>query len=407
MPRRFGSQSRPYARSHPWITFTYDMGKQDKIDFVHIGEALSKSDHVSRVPLPPNVATHLNGIYLVKGVHATTHIEGNSLSEDQVRARVKGELPLPDSQEYLGREVDNVCRAYDLILDDLAEGREIKLTRQRIEQLNKMVLDGLPQEDGVVPGKIRTRGVGVGTVYAGPPAGDCKYLLDQLCGWLDQLQIDTGPEWRRPLGLVRAILAHLYLAWIHPFGDGNGRTARLVEFQLLLEAGFPAPTCHLLADYYNKTRMRYYRVLTETSRDPSFPVWRFISYALKGFVEELREQLNFINHQTLLTAWVNYVHEADLGRTAHVAKRRRELVLALPYEGSETYTPISAIDRLTPELAAAYTKGKHKTLTRDIHALQGAALLARKGHAVRPRIEQLFAFLPLCNWAAQEEEEVA
>ena len=45
---------------------------------------------------------------------------------------------------------------------------------------------------------------------------------------------------------LRAVLAHVYIAWIHPFGDSNGRTARLVEFGILTAAGVPAistPTC--------------------------------------------------------------------------------------------------------------------------------------------------------------------
>ena len=46
-------------------------------------------------------------------------------------------------------------------------------------------------------------------------------------------------------GILKATLAHLYIAWIHPFGDGNGRTARLVEFMLLSRAGVPSPSAHL------------------------------------------------------------------------------------------------------------------------------------------------------------------
>jgi Fic family protein len=42
-----------------------------------------------------------------------------------------------------------------------------------------------------------------------------------------------------PYAILKAILAHLCLAWIHPFGDGNGRTARLVEFQILIFPGCP------------------------------------------------------------------------------------------------------------------------------------------------------------------------
>jgi Fic family protein len=42
------------------------------------------------------------------------------------------------------------------------------------------------------------------------------------------------------IGVIKSIIAHLYLAWIHPFGDGNGRTARLLEVRFLMEAGVPS-----------------------------------------------------------------------------------------------------------------------------------------------------------------------
>lgn len=394
MPRRFGSQSRSYAGSHPWISFSFDLKRLAEMDFVRLGEALSKCDHIAGVPLPPDVAQELHSVYLVKGIHATTQIEGNSLSEDEVRARVEGDLHLPESQEYLGKEVDNILAACNLVADELASGQDMRLTRQRIEQFNRMVLAGLPANEGVIPGEIRTKGVGVGNVYLGAPAGDCRFLLDQLCAWLGALIQDAGLEWQRPVGLIRAILAHLYLAWIHPFGDGNGRTARLVEFQLLLEAGFPSPACHLLSNYYNRTRQRYYIALQETSQGPSYPAWKFVSYALQGLVEELREQLMVIQSHQLGSVWVNFVHAAHLGQSAPTARRRRDLVLALPGD-MMTHTPISALTRLTPDLAAHYANKTHKTLTRDINALEEAGLIVRQGSAVRPRLERMFAFLPL------------
>lgn len=394
MPRRFGSTDRPYATSHPWISFNIDLDRLAAMDFVRLGEALSKCDHIAGVPLPPDVAKTLHLIYLVKGIHATTQIEGNSLSEDEVRARVEGDLPLPESQEYLGKEIDNILAACNLVAEELAAGRDMRLTRERIEQFNEMVLDELPRKEDVIPGKIRTKGVGVGNVYLGAPAGDCEFLLEELCGWLEQLVEDAGPDWRRPLGLLRAILAHIYLAWIHPFGDGNGRTARLVEFQLLLEAGFPSPACHLLSNYYNRTRSRYYLALRETSQGPPYPVWRFVSYAMQGFAEELRDQLKVIQSHQLGTVWVNFVHTTHLGRSAPTTQRRRALVLALPGD-LEQLTPISAITRLTPDLAARYAGKTSKMLTRDINALQEAGLIVRQGSGIRPYLEQMFAFLPL------------
>jgi Fic family protein len=277
-------------------------------------------------------------------------------------------------------------------------GDDLRLTADRIKQFNRMVLEGLPLDEGVVPGEIRTKGVVVGSVYHGSPAGDCDFLLDQLCGWLEQLVDDAaaaGPEWRRTIGVIRAVLAHVYLAWIHPFGDGNGRTARLIEFQLLMAAGFPTPACHLLSNYYMKTRSRYYQALRETSQADGYPVWRFASYAIQGFVEELRGTVDTIQRFQLGLAWVDLVNQAHLGQTEGTTSRRRQLLLSLPAEGPEYYTPISALTRINADIAVLYASKQAKTLTRDVNVLDEAGLIVRKDDAIRANYEQLFSFLPI------------
>jgi Fic family protein len=71
--------------------------------------------------------------------------------------------------------------------------------------------------------------------------------------------------------VLLAVWAHLYIAWIHPFGDGNGRTARLVGFTLLLEGGVPAPAAHLLSNHNNRTRSSYYMELDKASHYQEVP----------------------------------------------------------------------------------------------------------------------------------------
>jgi hypothetical protein len=288
--------------------------------------------------------------------------------------------------------------ACNLVCQELDAGDDLKITTERIKHFNKLVLDGLPEDDDVIPGQIRTKSIVVGNVYKGPPAIDCEFLLDELCRWLDQMHEDAikaGPEMRRAIGVILAVLAHLYLAWIHPFGNGNGRTARLIEFQLLLAAGFPTPAGHVLSNYYNKTRTRYYQVLRETSRAQGYPAWRFASYAIQGFVEELRDQLAVIESHQLSITWLKLVSEFDLGQTGATSSRRKAMLLALPAGGPDDFTPISGVRRLSPEIAALYADKTSKTITRDINCLEQAGLLVRKDNAIRPRLEQLFAFLPL------------
>src|SRR5258708_25331431 len=92
-------------------------------------------------------------------------------------------------------------------------------------------------------------------------------------------------------GIIRAVIAHLYLAWIHPFGDGNGRTARLIEYRILLACGVPSPAVHLLSNHYNLTRTEYYRQLDRASGSKGEYI-PFVEYAVQGFVDGLRQQLS-------------------------------------------------------------------------------------------------------------------
>lgn len=387
-----------YEETHPWITFRLDLVRElDHEIWLLLGEAASKLEHIAGVPLQPHLAQELNQIYLSKGAHATTQIEGNTLSEEEVRKRVDHELKLPPSQEYLGREVDNVVSGYNRIVDEVVDRKPLELTPARIGEFNKLVLDGLSADGDAAPGEIRTTSVLVGNNYRGAPAEDCTYLLQRLCDWLDRMRNETGDgPLRRPIAILSAIMAHLYIAWIHPFEDGNGRTARLIEFQLLVQAGAPTVSAHVLADHYNRTRGEYYRQLRRTSQQP-YSVTGLIKYALQGLVDGLRQQIDEIRAQQMMVTWRDYVHSQfhDLGDTPARARQRR-LILSLPVG---QWTPKAAIRELTPKLAADYAQKEDKTITRDINALAGMGLLLKHKRGVittvMPNLRILRAFMPL------------
>jgi Fic family protein len=327
---------------------------------------------------------------LSKGVHGTTSIEGNTLSETQVLQRVTGKLPLPPSLEYLGREVDNILKACNEIVDDLVSRRPMELTRQRLEHFNRLVLDGLELDEGVVPGRIRTHPVGV-LRYKAPPAEDAGYLLDRMCTWLNQLSIDDGVL-TFPVAILKAILAHLYIAWIHPFGDGNGRTARLIEFQLLIQAGIPLPAAHLMSDFYDKTRDNYYRELANTSRPP-YSIERFIHYAVQGFVDELREQLETIRAEQLRVTWENFVHEEFRDTDTPAKRRQKHIVLDLTDRGQPV--PRSKLPELSPRVALGYAGRGVKTISRDVNELLARGLIRKVPGGLVANVDQIRAFLPL------------
>lgn len=389
------SERREYETSHPWITFRLSAEKIPAAVWILLGEARSKCEHLAGIPLRPETAQRLNQIFLVKGVHATTAIEGNTLSEEQIRAQVEGTLHLPASKQYLAQEVQNVIDAYNGLWNDIRAGKAVSVTVDRILQFNALVLRDLETMPEVLPGQIRTHSVGV-MGYRGAPAGDCPYLLQRLVEWLNDpsFQADAAHGVVKPI--LAAILAHLYLAWIHPFGDGNGRTARLVEFTILVLAGVPMPAAHLLSNHYNATRSEYYRQLDMASRSrDEIP---FIRYAVQGLVDGLREQINEVRSQQLLVTWINFIHDRMrvAGGSPAVNKRRRELVLEMSTSGTaDRPLSLDEILRLTPDIALLYSGASPKMLKRDINELCRLELLVSDGAGrYRPNAEKIAAFLP-------------
>lgn len=377
-----------WSETHPFLDFEFRLDRLPLTCWAMLGECSSKIEHVMGTPLRQDIATRLNEVFLAKGAHGTAAIEGNTLSEEQVRQRVAGALPLPPTQEYLGREIDNVVTGYNHLVDQLNAGVSHHFSADDLRQLNRIVLKDLELEEGVVPGEFRHGFVGVGDSRS-PPAEFIQELVDRGCRWLNE-DVWT-PQYAGPfiLPILRAILSHLYIAWIHPFGDGNGRTARLVEFDLLIRAGVPLASAHLLSDYYNRTRTRYYRALSEARGTPV----AFVTYAVQGLRDMLREQINEIRAFQFDVTWENYLYNSfRKNEDSNTAKRQREVALTL----GRMKRPVETlrIGELTPKLASMYGRVTSRTLTRDVSALSEAGLVVVEGTFARANLALISAFLP-------------
>lgn len=384
---------REYEKTHPWIDFkATDINQVHPRHWMLLGEARSKCEHLAGAPLKPEVAKELYVVTLVKGALATTAIEGNTLTEDQVRGILEGSFKAPPSREYQEQEARNVLDALQSLHDRIAAGESIDLTPELICQFNFQVLKDTQLEEDVTPGEIRTKSVIVGN-YRAAPAEDCKYLLDRLVDWLNgPVFVNDDPEIQFALLLAKAVYAHLYLAWIHPFGDGNGRTARLAEFVILAGSGqVPIPAAHLLSNHYNLTRDRYYSELAQASRQSQ--TLGFLSYAIEGFIDGIREAIGMVRFQQIEVAWINYVHErfALLPNTP-ASHRERSLVLAMPMGRP---VPRDDLEGLTPKIAKLYAGAGPRVLSRDLNKLEKLGLIGRAGGGgYVARADLVQAFLP-------------
>lgn len=385
-------QKRKFEKSHPWLRFGVDFRDAPPSFWIMLGECKSKCENISGVPLRPDIAILLNQVYLAKGAWGTTAIEGNTLSEQEVLLHVQGKLDLPPGKEYLKQEIDNIIEESNRMLDTISNRGSLVMSPERVKELNRIVLQGLQLAPEVEPGEIRRHSVGVMN-YRGAPAEDCGYLLARLCDWLNGSDFEphAGLE-RVHMAILKAIIAHLYIEWIHAFGDGNGRTGRLVEVQILLASGVPAPACHLFSDHYNLTRREYLAQLQSASRSGG-DVIPFMTYALGGFLEGLKGQLAYIRRLHMEVAWLNYVHEHFLHQPGKAAHRMKTLLIDI--FDKELPVPIAEIDQLSPRLAKAYAKMHARTPVRDVEALVSKNFLIREGKTVRANRGLIASFLPL------------
>ena len=382
---------RTYQRTHPWINFELRLNSAPPAFWMALGECHSKCEHLAGIPLAPGLDDYLHRVYLAKGIAATAAIEGNTLSEEQVLEHLQGKLILPPSQEYLKQEIDNILEGCNLILREIRHKNHVPLTVARIKELNKIVLDKLSLADpDIIPGRIRQDARGVGN-YRAAPHEDCEYLVERMCEWLNGPDFQPQPGMEVQYAIIRAIMAHLYIAWIHPFGDGNGRTARLVEVQILLSSGVPSPAAQLLSNHYNSTRSEYYRQLDQARKD----VLPFLLYAVIGFRDGLRDQINAVRIQQWKLAWENHVHKVFDKLKGPGRSRQRHLVLDL----SKQPKPVtdSELKEVSPRVAIDYADLNIITLRRDLKALIKLDLITwdEKGEGWRARKEAILAFLPV------------
>lgn len=210
---------------------------------------------VADLPVTVRLLDSLRKNARLMSTHYSTQIEGNRLTQEQVANVVLsgGTFPNRERDEL---EVKNYYLALDY-LEERVEARGL-LNEGHIRILHGLVMTGkskpTPYRDG--QNVIRDSGTG-GVVYLPPEAPDVPALMTELNGWItDQQQTNELPA------PVLAGLAHYQFATIHPYFDGNGRTARLLTTLLLHRAGYGLKGIYSLEEYYARDLGSYYEALT-------------------------------------------------------------------------------------------------------------------------------------------------
>jgi Fic family protein len=127
-------------------------------------------------------------------------------------------------------------------------------------------------------------------VYTGPEAKKVEKLCRDLIGWINSSESESINP------VIVAGVVHQEIAAIHPFSDGNGRTARALATLILYQRGYDFRKLFALEDYYNKDGQNYYDAINigkkYEERRVDFTAW--LEYFVRGFREEIGSVKNKI-----------------------------------------------------------------------------------------------------------------
>ncbi len=360
--------------SHKHISFKKEWELDNECSYM-LGECDAYVKALTDIPLKPEHRDKLLRVSLIKGAQATTAIEGNTLSQEEIEKLDEG-WKLPPSKEYLEIEVKNILAAFNELLREIVVEDKVRIiTPELIKNFHRMIGQNLGSHFDAIPGRFRDDNRVVGR-YLAPDYKFVPELVDTLCNWLKQeFHYRDGQSFNTLV--IQAIITHVYVEWIHPFGDGNGRTGRLLEFYILLRTGLPSIVSHILSNFYNQTRPEYYRQLEMARKNRNLS--GFIKYASQGFRDGLNENLNLIQESQFIIFWHNYIYEAfsDIKYTKRDAfKRKRELILSVPINKE---LDVDQLIELNPSIAKRYATVNRVTVLRDLKELQELNLLIKIG----------------------------
>lgn len=293
---------------------------------------------VQYLPITPSVLATLRETARLFSTHYSTMIEGNRLTQEQVSKVIE------DKQHFPGRERDEkeVLGYYAALekLEQLTASGNL-ITETHIQTLHALVMaDGrkkvkpTPYRDGQnVIRDSRNRGI----VYIPPEAKDVAKLMKEMVAWV------ASPARKELPCPIRAGIVHYEFATIHPYYDGNGRTARLLTTLILHLGGYDLKGLYSLEEYYARNLGAYYEALTIG------PSHNYYEGRVKADI----------------TKWVEYFCEGMADSFESVKRRAEEA----DSSGVQDRSP--ALRRLNPRQRKALElfKSSNTITSRDVEAL--------------------------------------
>jgi len=332
-------------------------------------EAKAAMSALTQIPYQRSWADALQKLQLKREVAGTSRIEGAEFTERELDAAMNSETPEQletRSQRQAATAVATYLWIASLPLDH-------PVNENLVCEIHRRLVTGC-DDDHCRPGALRKRDENVtfgAPRHRGAEGGDeCAAAMRRL------IEAARGPFTEHD-PLIQALALHYHFAAMHPFLDGNGRTARALEAFMLRRNGLRDTLFIAMSNYYHEEKTSYLAALNAT-RSAGHDLTPFLKFALKGVAIQCRRLFSEIRLQVAKALYRNTV--ADLfGRLKSPRRRvmteRQVHLLNMLLERGEM--PLPELSKLSAPIY--HMEHPHKALSRDLGYLLSIKAIATLG----------------------------
>lgn len=359
------TQAIQYQLPDPWLRYE----KGDIQDELLLAQAHILA--LKNIPFQRRWVQELQAIQLKLEIGGSSQIEGADFAADELERAIKAETP-EELQTRSQKQAHALSRAYDWI-SELPD--DLPITSELICEIHRQIVTDC-EEDHCPPGKIRT---GDNNVYFGVPVHRGVAPGDQCQEALDLLANQAQTNFRAHHPLVQALALHYYFAAMHPFADGNGRTARALEALMLQRAGLRDSLFIAMSNYYYDEKRSYLKALAEV-REKNQDLTPFLKFGLKGIAAQTGRLAGLLKKAVSKEIFRSLMHELfvrlESTRKRVIVKRQLILLEALLNVDGEVEFYSDFVEKVLPHYLTK--KIPLFAIVRDVNKLiQLGAILVR------------------------------
>ncbi len=344
----------------------------------YIARIESAKAMIDHAPLVPAWEAKFRDEAFTRTVHYGTKIEGNDLTKEQAQqiVRLSNDVDTNQIAQKTGilardrdiQEVINYRNVISWIEKQKSDDLKTLFTQDTLKTLHKLTITRLIDENyaGVYRDKqvIVRSATNASVVYRPPVSMEIPFLIKDYFEWVQSSEAESVHP------IFKAAIAHYQLVYIHPFIEGNGRTARAMATLLLYILGYDFKKFFSIEQYFDSDVEAYYNALLSVQQTTELDLTYWLEYFCYGLaieIEKVRNQVTRLSKDLKL--------KKQLGE--QVALSERQIILLELFQQQEKVTsddmksvlPNISVDTILRDVKDLITKGiiEKKGVTKGVH----------------------------------------